>query len=351
MRIGVISTPWTPLPPPAYGGIEGVVDRLARGFIAAGHEVLVAAPGDSQCPARLIPDAPPADVDGMGLSEVELGHVVRAYNAMPDMDLVHDHTLCGPLYRHRPPGLPIVTTNHGPFRAQLRDIYQAMGRDVSLVAISHHQASTANGVPIARVIHHGIDVDSVPIGDGSGGYACFLGRMNPSKGVREAAMVAREAGIPLRIAAKMEEKGEREYFECAVSPLLNSDIEYLGEVGTEEKYELLGGACALLNPMQWPEPFGLVMIEALAAGTPVIATPAGSAPEIINDGVTGFLREDIAGLASSLGRLGELSREACREAAVGRFSTERMVADHLDLYAELIGAERPARPASGTSSG
>ncbi|HEY2668854.1 MAG TPA: glycosyltransferase family 4 protein [Rugosimonospora sp.] len=336
MRIGLISTPWTPLPPPAYGGIEGVVDRLARGFIAAGHEVLLAAPSDSECPAPLIPNSPPADVDGMGLSEVELGHVVRAYDAMPDMDLVHDHTLCGPLYRHRPAGLPIVTTNHGPFRAQLSDIYRAMAHDVALVAISHHQASTADGVRIARVIHHGIDVDAVPVGDGGGGYACFLGRMNPSKGVREAAMIAREVGMPLRIAAKMQDKGEREYFECAVSPLLNSDIEYLGELSTDEKYQLLGGATALLNPMQWPEPFGLVMIEALAAGTPVVATPAGSATEIIDDGVTGHLREEVHALAAALGDVGNLDRTVCREVAVTRFSTERMVADHLDLYAELI---------------
>jgi glycosyltransferase involved in cell wall biosynthesis len=337
VRIGLISTPWTPLPPPAYGGIEGVVDRLARGFIAAGHEVLLAAPSDSECPAPLIPNSPPADVDGMGLSEVELGHVVRAYDAMPDMDLVHDHTLCGPLYRHRPRGLPIVTTNHGPFRAQLRDIYRSMAQDVALVAISHHQASTAADVRIARVIHHGIDVDAVPVGDGGGGYACFLGRMNPSKGVREAAMIAREAGMPLRIAAKMQDKGEREYFECAVSPLLNSDIEYLGELSTDEKYQLLGGAAALLNPMQWPEPFGLVMIEALAAGTPVVATPAGSATEIIDDGVTGHLREDVPALAAALADVGNLDRAGCREVAVTRFSTERMVADHLDLYAELIG--------------
>jgi glycosyltransferase involved in cell wall biosynthesis len=337
VRIGIISTPWTALPPPAYGGIEGVVDRLARGIQSAGHEVLLAAPGDSQCPVPLVPDAPPADPDGMGMTEDEMSHIVRAYDAMSGMDLVHDHTVAGPLYRHRPPTLPVVTTNHGPFRAQLRDIYQAMARDVALVAISHHQASTAE-VPIARVIHHGIDVDSVPLGDGAGGYACFLGRMSPSKGVREAAMVARQAGVPLRIAAKMNDKSEREYFECAVCPLLNSEIEYLGELNTAEKYELLGGAVALLNPIQWPEPFGLVMIEALAAGTPIVATPSGAAPEIIEDGVTGFLRDEVPQLAACLRDVARLDREACRQAAVTRFSTERMVADHLDLYGELLAA-------------
>jgi glycosyltransferase involved in cell wall biosynthesis len=342
VRIGLISTPWTALPPPAYGGIEGVVDGLARGFMSAGHEVLLAASGDSQCPVPMVPGAPPADPDGMGMTEAEMSHVVRAYDAMSDMDLVHDHTVAGPLYRHRPADLPVVTTNHGPFRAGLRDIYHAMARDVALVAISHHQASTAD-VPIARVIHHGIDVDSVPVGEGTGGYACFLGRMSPSKGVREAATAAREAGVPLRIAAKMNDQAERDYFECAVSPLLGSDIEYLGELSTTDKYKLLGGATALLNPIQWPEPFGLVMIEALAAGTPVVATPSGAAPEIVDDGVTGFLRDDGRELSACLRDAAGLDRQACRQAAETRFSTERMVADHLDLYGQLLADGRDGR--------
>jgi len=341
VRIGIVSTPWTALPPPAYGGIEGVVDRLARGYLAAGHDVLVAAPGDSTCPVPLVPGAPPADPDGIGLTEVELAHIVRSYKAMQEMDIVHDHTLIGPLYRRRPPDVPIVSTLHGPFRPFLREAYQAMADDVALVAISHHQASTAQGVPITRVIHHGIDVDAVPFGDGSGGYFCFLGRMSPSKGVREAALVARKAGVPLRIGAKLQDKGEREYFECAVAPLLNSDVEYLGELNKEEKYDLLCGATAMLNPIQWAEPFGLVMLEALAAGTPVVTTPCGAAPEIVDDGVTGYIREDIDALAAVLPQVGNLDRKRCREEARRRFSTECMVTKHLELYNDVLAGARP----------
>jgi glycosyltransferase involved in cell wall biosynthesis len=344
VRIGIVSTPWTALPPPAYGGIEGVVDRLARGFQAAGHEVLVAAPGDSTCPVPLVPDAPPADPDGIGLTEVELAHIVRSYRAMQGMDIIHDHTLIGPLYRHRVADVPIVTTIHGPFRQFLRDVYGAMAPDVALVAISRHQASTADGIPITRVIHHGIDVDTVPVGDGSGGYFCFLGRMSPSKGVREAALIARKAGVPLRIGAKLQDKGEREYFECAVAPLLGNGVEYLGELSMQEKYDLLCGATAMLNPIQWPEPFGLVMIEALAAGTPVVTTCSGAAPEIVEDGVTGFLRDDIDALAAVLPQAASLDRKRCREQARHRFSTECMVDHHLALYNDLLngGGSRAA---------
>src|SRR4029453_13222726 len=172
---------------------------------------------------------------------------------------------------------------------------------------------------IAAVIHHGIDVDDIPVGNGDGGYACTLGRMTPSKGIREAILVAREAQVPLRIAAKMREPLERQYFDECVRPLLGGEIEYLGELNSAEKYQLLGGAFALLNPIQWPEPFGLVMIEALACGTPVVATPCGSAPEIVADGETGFVRSELSSLAAALNHARELDRNRCRETAVSCF--------------------------------
>jgi glycosyltransferase involved in cell wall biosynthesis len=345
MRIGLIAPPWVPVPPRAYGGTESVVDRLARGLVRAGHEVLLAAAANSTCPVPRVAGTmePADDAPVCGDALTDLRHVVTSYAAMADVDVVHDHTLVGPLYRRPPRPTPVVTTNHGPFNSTLTSLYRSL-RDVAVLAISHHQASTAAGVPIAGVIHHGIDVDAVPEGSGQGGYASFLGRMSPEKGPREAALIARAAGVPLRMAAKLREPAERDYFEAEVEPLLCSDVEYVGELGPAEKLDLVGSSLALLNPIQWPEPFGLVMIEALATGTPVVATPAGSAPEIVDDGVTGHLRTGRASLASALLDAVQLDRGACRAAAARRFSTERMVGEHVRVYSDLLAGIPLPRP-------
>jgi glycosyltransferase involved in cell wall biosynthesis len=349
MRIGLIAPPWVPVPPPAYGGTESVIDRLARGLIRAGHDVLLAAAANSTCPVPRVAgtDAvdPAAAVCGDTLQE--LRHVVTSYAAMSDVDVIHDHTLAGPLYRRPPSPVPVVTTNHGPFDETFTPIYRAL-RGVPVLAISHSQASTATGVPVAAVIHHGIDVDEIPAGGGDGGYASFLGRMAPEKGPREAALIARAAGIPLKMAAKLRDPAEREYFEAAVEPLLCSDVEYVGELGCREKLELLGSSLALLNPLQWAEPFGLVMIEALATGTPVVGTRTGSAPEIVDDGLTGFLRTRPAALATALLEAAQLDRAACRAAARARFDTGRMVSDHLRVYENLAAGRLRRIPRVGT---
>jgi glycosyltransferase involved in cell wall biosynthesis len=338
MRVGVVSPPWVPVPPPAYGGLEAVVDRLARGLVEAGHEVLLAAPANSRCPVPRVPGLAEVSPDAAiaGDTITELTHVVRSYAAMADVDLVHDHTVAGPLYRHRGAQTPVVTTVHGPFVPELNELYREMSCDTAIVAISEHQASTADGVPVTRVIHHGLDVDQVPVGRGDGGYVAFLGRMCPDKGLREAIALARQADAPLRIAAKMREGAEHEYFDHEIAPLLGEEVEYVGELDEAGKYELLGGAAAMLNPIQWPEPFGLVMIESLACGTPVVATSVGSVPEIVDDGTTGFVADSPERLVGALQAVDRLDRAACREVAEKRFSTRRMVADHLDLYHELL---------------
>jgi glycosyltransferase involved in cell wall biosynthesis len=337
MRIGLIAPPWLPVPPPAYGGTESVVDRLARGLCRAGHDVLLAAAANSTCPVPRVAGtravAPEAPVCGDSVTEVH--HVLTSYAAMTDVDVIHDHTLIGPLCGLPPEPTPVVTTNHGPFDETLTAIFRAM-RDVSVVAISRSQASTAVGVPVTAVIHHGIDVRSVPTGTGDGGYASFLGRMAPEKGPREAALIARAAGVPLRMAAKLREPAERDYFEAAVEPLLCSVVEYVGELGGAEKLELVGSSIALLNPIQWAEPFGLAMIEALAVGTPVVATRIGSAPEIVDDGVTGYVRTGCPALTRALLAAPDLDRRASRDSALRRFDTDRMVSDHLRVYEQVV---------------
>jgi len=229
----------------------------------------------------------------------------------------------------------VVTTNHGPFNEELRDIYRAIGGRIPIIAISHSQAATARDVPIAGVIHHGIDTEAFPFGAGDGGYLLFLGRMVPEKGARRAALIAQLAGVPLLIAAKMREPLELQFFEEQVKPLLGNGVEYIGEVANGERLELLRGARALLNPIRWPEPFGLVMIEALACGTPVLTFAEGAAPEIVDDGVTGFVCDDEAAMVRAISRIDTLDRGACRAAAETRFSTARMVRDHLELFQRL----------------
>jgi len=267
-----------------------------------------------------------------------LGGVAGSQWAVADFDVVHDHTLVGPLYAERFPWLPVVTTNHGPFESDLGDIYRTVGQRASVIAISHHQASTAHGVELAGVIHHGVFPAEFPIGTGDGGYALFLGRMSPDKGVHTAARVARAAGSRLLIAAKMNEQPELEYFDALVRPLLGGGVEYVGEVGGSAKLDLLSHASCLVNPMAWPEPFGMVMIEALACGTPVVATPCGAASEIVREGITGFLRSDEASLVQVLPWVSELDRNACRRSVESHFSAERMVAEHIATYERAITA-------------
>jgi glycosyltransferase involved in cell wall biosynthesis len=277
----------------------------------------------------------PSDPEELNLTLSELSHVARAYAGMEGVDIIHDHTMAGPLYLLRPERTPVVTTIHGPLNAEAQDIYRAIARKAAVIAISRDQSSHAPDVPVTRVIHHGMDLASVPVGSGSGGYLCFVGRASRDKGLLEAVRIAREAGMPLRIAVKMREEDEIRYFRDVIEPILGPNEDFVGEVDDAAKYRLMGEALAFLNPIQWPEPFGLVMIEALATGTPVIGTAVGSAAEIIDHGRTGYLGTT-GQLAAFVQSAAGLDRNACRKAVEERFSEERMVNDHLRLFTELI---------------
>ena len=343
LRVGIIAPPWLPVPPVAYGGTENVLDILARGLITAGADVVLVTTGDATCPVPRRWVFPRALGVGNGGVAEEACHVIGAYALLGDVDVVHDHSLVGPLYARSIPGPPVVTTNHGPFNEVLTPIYRAISQQMSVIAISRHQASEAEGVAIAAVIHHGIDVERIPFGGGRGGYAAFLGRMHPSKGIEEAIVAARTTGMPLRIAAKMSEPAEREYFMARVVPHLGGDIEYIGELGRAEKYNFLKDAVCLLNPIRWDEPFGMVMIEAMACGTPVVTNNRGSASEIVDEGETGFLCDDTDSLVRALRRVEALNRSRSREVVEQRFSSQRMAADHIALYHRAIagGADCP----------
>ena len=345
MDIAIIAPPWLPVPAPAYGGTEAVLDELARGLQAAGHEVLLICHPQSQCPVPKASVIPAEDTVRMGRASIELEHVIGAYELVKDCDVVHDNTLAGPIYSARYLHLPVVTTNHNPFSRTYNAVFGASVPRVALVAISQSHASSTH-LPVAAVVHHGINVDDYPFGAGDGGYVALLGRMTENKGVHRAIAVARAAGMPLKIAAKMREPHERAYFEKFVEPHLGDDVIFLGEVDADGKRELLASAAALLNPISWREPFGMVMLEAMACGTPVVGCPQGAAPEIVEHNLTGYLGDTDGELITGLLSLDRIDRRTCREHVRRRFSVERMV----DGYVQVYERQRSNYPAAAASS-
>jgi glycosyltransferase involved in cell wall biosynthesis len=340
VRIAIIATPWAPIPPSLYGGIEQAIDAEARGMAAAGHEVLLFTTGDSSCPVPRQWLLPEAEGERMGVAVPEVRHVLAAYEAVADFDVVHDHTIVGPAMASQG-GIgggapPVVTTIHGPLDGELAEIYRRIGDSVGLIAISHAQTRPAPDVTIARVIHHGVTASEFPLGDGKGDYFVFLGRLSADKGAHRAIAAAEKAGVTLILAGKVRERAEKEYFEQEVAPHLSDEIRFVGEVPHDEKLRLLAGARATLFPIRWNEPFGLVMIESLACGTPVVAFPEGAAPEVIVDGSTGFLVNSEGEMADAIASVGEIDRNACRAAIEGYFSVDRMVREHLELFEDVV---------------
>jgi glycosyltransferase involved in cell wall biosynthesis len=332
LSIGLLAPPKSLGPPHCYGGTESVVRELARGLGAAGHDVVLYAGGDGSVQRPVAYGA--ADRVSPGMAELQ--HVMHGYEALAGCDVVHDHTVLGPAWALAAGHDRVVTTCHGPFDGELRTIYRRYGKRLPVVAISHDQAARAPEIAVDQVIHHGIDPARFAVGRGDGDYLLFLGRMTPDRRVREAVLAARAAGWPLIIAARVRGDVERDYFAEQVKPVLDGEVALVGEVSGDQKVKLLGAASALLSPSQRPDPFGLAMIEAMACGTPVITCPTGSATEIVEDGKTGFLCADFAGLVSAIWRLDRLNRDECRAAVVRRFTAARMVAEHLSLYRDIV---------------
>jgi glycosyltransferase involved in cell wall biosynthesis len=350
LTIGFLAFPW-PIPPKAYGGVERAVDGLCRGLVERGHEVRLWAALSSTCPvprSGVIDDCDHAQ--GWHTAPDELFHVLHGYEWMvaQQVDIIHDITYAGPLIGPSMVDVPIVTTNYLPFTPPLAGhsspnlelIYRTIARRVPVLAISHEQASGAVGFQ-PRTIYLGIDVKNIPFGRGEGDerghYVAFYGRMAPEKGVKEAALAAREAGIRLKLASRVVEAHERAYFESEVEPLVDGEhVEFVGELDPVAGLHLLKDAVAMVNPVAWPEPIGLAMIESLATGTPIVARRCGAVPEVIEHGVTGAICDTFEEIVEALRQHEKFNRQACRAVAEERFSTQRMVDDHLAFYQSVL---------------
>ena len=350
LRIVQLAPPWFAIPPTAYGGIELVINDLSNGLAALGHDVSLIAPGDSHTTARLVPNVPrhlgldyPLEDKARMMTETS-ARSYREARLRLRADVLHDHTDERPIPDYP---VPIVRTVHGPATPTAVNKYVDFSRQGdTFVAISHRQrelfdqrCATLHG-PDARInwvgtIHNPLDITQIPFSAHKEDFAFFLGRCDWEKNPDGAIRVARAAGIRLVMALRIHQ-GERAYFEEAVRPLLGPDVTLLPEVGAPEKFEWLRRARVVIFPSQWEKPFGLVMTEALACGTPVVALDRGAAPEVITDGVTGFLCDSEAALADSIRDVGSLDPSDCRCQVAERFNPRRIAGRYVAAYRRAI---------------
>ena len=344
MRIALVSTPFLPVPPPLYGGTELIVDELLRGLTARGHHVTLFATGDSRPPAGVRLRARFATAVWPPDPYAELAHAAFAMQEIArdqNFDLVHAHVPAALPFAALA-GVPMVCTVHHEREPNLTMLYQGRASGATLVAISERQREICGLGSSAAVVHHGVSPGRYPIGRGERGYAAFLGRFAAEKGPHHAIDAALCARVPLELAGCPHWR-DVGYIEDEIAPRLRDaapgQVTFVGEIGGPRKPRFLGSACALLFPIEWEEPFGLVMIEAMLCGTPVLAFSRGSVPEVIDHGVTGFVCRDADEMAAHLTVLarGGFDRAACRARAHARFSAERMVNDYERLYLALLG--------------
>ncbi len=341
MKIAQVAPLMERVPPTRYGGTERIVSYLTEELVGHGHDVTLFASGDSVTSARLVAvNRKSLRTDEQSLAPLA-PHILmfeQLLQRADDFDVVHFHTdyVHFPMMRRQ--RVPHVTTLHGRLDIpELAPLYREFD-DEPLVSISDSQREPLPKAHWWGTIYHGIPEDLYALRPTSGSYLAFLGRISPEKGADQAIAIARMAGMLLKIAAKVDD-ADRRYFETTIKPLFRDPlVEYLGEIDDGEKQRLLGEAAALLFPIDWPEPFGLVLIEAMACGTPVIAFRRGSVPEVIDDGITGFIVDDVEGAVRACERVATFDRVRCRRVFEERFSARQMAESYLALYRKLIEA-------------
>ena len=342
MRIAQLAPTYERVPPAAYGGTEHIVHLLTEELVRRGHDVTLFASGDSETTARLHSVTPHPVRYGdwsEGLRHAEYLQLANAQACFLEasigaFDVVHNHAGVEGLALGGSSRTPVLTTNHNPFTPQVQSIWDAYPWAHN--ALSRASAATFPSRGALPPIHHGIDVGSYPFGERPEGYLLFLGRFSPEKGAARAIAAARATGWPLLLAGKVD-VADAAHFEAEVEPHIDGDqIRYVGEADQVAKRLLLAAADAVLFPIDWNEPFGLVMVEALASGTPVIGFRRASVPEVIEDGVTGFVVDDVDGMVAAIGRIGEVDRRVCRQRAEGRFNVQRMVDDYERHYETVL---------------
>ena len=344
MHIAQVAPLTEAVPPKLYGGTERVVSWLTEELIALGHDVTLFASGDSVTSARLEAVWPRAlRLDG-AVRDPNALHMMmleRVYQRAEEFNLLHCHLDYYPFSLLSRQATPFVTTLHGrldlPEHQPMFDTFST----VPVVSISNAQRRPVPQANWVRTVHHGLPVRLLEPKPVKPSYFAFLGRIAPEKGIARAIHIARHCGVTLKVAAKVD-KADQDYYDEQIEPMMRgNNVEFIGEITDKEKSEFLSGAIALLVPIDWPEPFGLVMIEAMACGTPVIAFNRGSVPEIIEDGLTGFIVEDINGAIGAVDRLGQLSREKIRRHFEEHFTSRRMAQDYLSVYRSLSDAAAP----------
>lgn len=344
MRIAQVAPLYEAVPPRLYGGTERIVSWLTEELVALGHDVTLFASGDSRTTAKLAPMWPCAvRLDGSVRepSALHIAMLEEICRRSHEFDLIHFHLDFFPFSLFSRQATPFVTTLHGRLDLpELQPVFKTFS-SLPLVSISDSQRRPIPNARWIRTIHHGMPENLLTPRPIEPSYLAFLGRISPEKRVDRAIAIATRCGIPLKIAAKVD-PADRDYFEEQIRPLLKSEyVEFIGEIGDAQKSSFLSGALALIVPIDWPEPFGIVMIEAMACGTPVVAFNRGSVPEVIEDGVTGFVVEDETGAVGAIRRLSQLSRPGIRKYFEERFVARRMATDYLDVYKELTKAVTP----------